>query len=171
MLLAFSPLFLREVQALTWTPRAARNIAEQQYRMALFLREFYQEQAVAANDVGAINFFAEIDCLDLYGLASLEVARAKLTGQYRRELVERLARRKGVRVAIVYRHWYDTIGGLPESWVEVGSWRILNNIVCGGDTVIFFAVAPGERDRLIACLRAFSPRLPAGVIQSGAYRQ
>ncbi len=48
--------------------------------MALFLKDFYAGNVVAANDMGAINYIADIRCLDLYGLASMEVADLKRAG-------------------------------------------------------------------------------------------
>ncbi len=62
LLLAFAawPLCTRANNALRETPRATVNIYEQQYQMGLFLKEFYTGEVVAANDVGAINYLADI---------------------------------------------------------------------------------------------------------------
>jgi len=169
ILLLLSPFVLRGALSLATTPRATTNIYEQQYQMGLFLREFYQGQSVAANDIGAINYLADIHCLDLWGLASMEVAVAKRNQQYDTRRIYELAKAKNVKIAIVYDQWYTTSGGLPSEWGNVGQWTITNNEIADGDTVSFYAVDPAERDNLIANLRQFSLRLPSTVIQRGAY--
>ena len=40
---------------------------------------------------------------------------------------------------------------------------IRQNLVCGGDAVVFYAVAPGQAPLLRRQLREFSPSLPPGV--------
>jgi len=152
-------------------PLSSRNIFEQQYQMGLFLRQFYQNQAVAANDVGAVNYLADIRCLDTWGLASIDVARAKARAGLSSELLGKLADSAGVRVAIVYDVWLigGTAGGVPRQWAKVGRWRIRDNIASACDSVTFFACRSDEQARLERCLQQYSPRLPSTVVQSGAY--
>src|SRR3989304_3783024 len=80
----------------------------------------------AANDIGAINYLADIKNLDLWGLASLEVAKAARGHYYEPELIVSLLITKKVKVAIVY-NWLNAYGGIPVSWVKVGEWKISNN--------------------------------------------
>jgi hypothetical protein len=47
----------KEGVALINTPKATTNIYEQQYQMGLFIKEFYENKSIVANDIGAINFF------------------------------------------------------------------------------------------------------------------
>jgi hypothetical protein len=168
---AGSPLVVRGARSVALIPQASKNIHEQQYQMALFLKEFYPDQTIAANDIGAINYFAEIDCLDLYGIGSLEVAKAKRELKFSSGWIESFAGKKQVRIAILYKKWYDRYGGLPSSWIEVAQWRIADNVACGDNTVCFYAVAPGEAEILSERLRKFSPRLPEGVLESGRYQE
>lgn len=169
LLLCFVPLIRRAVVSLRLTPQATTNIYEQQYQMGLFLKSFYEGEVVAANDIGAINYLADIKCIDLYGLANIETAKLIRTQKYNPEQIDRLARENGVKLAIVYDHWFNRRGGLPGKWIKVGQWTISNNVVCGGDTVSFYAVHPSETARLIENLRAFATRLPKSVAQSGDY--
>ena len=169
ILIVISPLAGRGLISLIITPQATNNIYEQQYQMGLFLKQFYQGESVAANDIGAINFLADIKCLDLWGLGSLEVAKAKRNGNYDTQLIYNLAKQKKVRVAIVYDHWFEGYGGIPSQWIKVGEWKISNNVVCGGDTVSFYAVNPKEESKLIENLRTFSSQLPKDIIQRGRY--
>jgi hypothetical protein len=165
------PLTERATTALTRTPRASKNIHDQQFQMARFLARYYPGASVAANDIGAITDLAEIDLLDLFGLADLEVARRKLHGRYRTEDIHELARDRNVRVAVVYDEWFEKLGGVPPEWVRAGEWTISHNVVCGSSRVVWYAVGPGEAETLIQRLRAFSADLPPDVRQAGAYRE
>lgn len=168
-----SPFILRAGQSLIRIQQATRNIYEQQFQMARFLHEYYDGQAVGANDIGAINYYADIDCFDLWGLGTMEVARARISGAYDSDLAYRMTRDYGVKIAIIYKEWFDVDvpGGVPREWIPVGTWRILDNKICGDDVVNFYAVDPDEKDRLVASLREFSEKLPARVIQGGYYTE
>jgi hypothetical protein len=157
----------RCVVSLRRTPWATTNIYQQQYQMALFLRAYYNGSAIAANDIGAINYFADIECLDLWGLATTEVARAKREGKYDTRLIHALGQQSRAKIAIVYDSLLDQYGGAPLEWMPVGRWRIQDNIVCLDDTVSFYAVDQAETEHLIQSLRAFAPHLPKDVAQPG----
>ncbi len=88
----------------------------------MFLKDFYQEQPVAVNDIGAISYFANSRVVDLFGLASMEVANAYRERRFDRDTIDQITQKEGVRVAIVYDDWFQTreIGGFPEQWVRVG---------------------------------------------------
>ncbi len=173
ILLIASPFILRAGQSLIRIQQATRNIYEQQFQMARFLRQYYDGTAVGANDIGAINYFADIDCFDLWGLGTMEVARARMAHEYNSETAFRMARDYGVKIAIIYEEWFnvDVPGGVPPEWIPVGNWRILDNKICGDDKVTFYAVDPDEKERLIAHLRDFSDKLPVRVIQYGYYTE
>ena len=151
-------------------PVGATNVYQQQYQMGRFLRTYYHGQAVAANDIGAISYFADLRLLDIWGLATQEVTRARLNRLYNGAAIGRLARDKGIRVAVVYRSWlFDVLPGLhgpPRRWVEMGRWRIPYNVICGDDTVNFYAVDPSEAPRLRQHLEDFATRLPPQVEQT-----
>jgi len=147
------------------TPRATTNIYQQQYQMARFLKQFYEGAPVGANDVGAINFFADIHCLDLYGLGNLEVAKEMLEGTYDTQRISEMTRARGIKVAIMYDHFFYAFGGLPKQWAKVGFWRVKNAVVLGGDTVFFYAVDAAEKPVLAAHLKQFAAQLPPGVEQ------
>ena len=164
--LVILPFAQRGFESLKQTPQATTNIYEHQYQMGLFLRSFYQGEAVAANDIGAINYLADINCLDLVGLASMEVARAKKEGHYDVPQRRKLAKLKKTKIAIVDDSLADYFGGLPSEWLKVGEWRIPNNVVCADDTISFYAVDAKEADRLVKHLEAFSSVLPKDVAQT-----
>ena len=157
----FYPLAERAARAVAETPRAAKNIFDQQYQMGLFLGRFYPGAAVAANDIGAISALADVRLLDLYGLASMDVARARRAGPLDRETVGRLTAAHGTEVIAVYRSWFSQ--SLPPDWMEAGSWRAPEKVVVADRVVTFYARDPAGRDRLTANLRAYASALPADV--------
>ena len=163
------PLAQRGLNSLIITPQATNNIYDQQYQMGLFLKQYYFGENVAANDIGAIDYFGEIRLLDLDGLGSLEVAKAKIGGIYDTKEISDLASQKDVKIALVYDQWYNKYGGLPPNWIKVGEWKIQNNVVTGGDTVSFYALSFEEEKKLIENLQIFSSTMPKDIIQTGKY--
>jgi hypothetical protein len=166
------PIGVLGFQALWKTPVASRNIWQQQYQMGLFLNEYYPQAVVAANDIGAIDYLADLHLVDLFGLASREVLRAKLGGEWQSDLagaLDRLTSAEGARIAVLYDNWfgYDPATGtasVPPDWVRVADWTIPGNVVCGGATVTWYALKPEEAEPLRSALDAFSKELPAEVV-------
>ena len=92
------PFIARGIGGLVLIPQAMTNIYEQPYQMGLFLKRFYKGVGVAANDIGAINYLADINCLDLWGIGSREVARMKKEGNYyQKERIYDLTKTKGMK--------------------------------------------------------------------------
>ncbi len=166
--LCFLRLFPQAVKGghLLWfLPQCTTDIFEQQYQMGLFVQTYYENSTVALNDIGAVNYLADIHCLDLWGLANVEVAEAKRKHTYQVSDIERLSKQSGTRIAIIYDAWFN--GGLPPEWIRVGRWTIPNNVNVGEDTVSFYAVNPSEAQYLAHSLGDFSSQLPPEVIQRG----
>lgn len=168
LMLFLCPFYVRGKDSLRKINQATTNIFKQQYQMSLFLKKFYKGQSVAANDIGCINFVADIDCLDLDGLANIKVAQLKRNGKYDREQINKLAKEKRVKIAILYDEWFKK-EGLPSQWIMVGKWKISDNIVCGSDTVSFYSVDYSEKEKLIKNLQTFSSELPRDLIQTGPF--
>ena len=131
--------------------------------MARFLDTYYRGAAVAANDIGAIDYFSSTRCLDLVGLSDIEVAKMICRKTYDSSQIRQIAQRRGVKVAIVYERWYRNWGGIPAEWTKVGQWTIPNNVVCAFATVDIYAVDPREATVLRERLEAFRRKLPEGV--------
>lgn len=165
-----TPLAARGATSLRQTPRAMTNIYQQQYQMGLFLREYYQGQAVAANDIGAINFLADIRNLDLVGLGSTEVLLIRIRASFDASRIEELTEQKRIRIAILYESWFEGTKALPAHWVKVGEWTIPDNVICAEDTVSFFATSHEEARILGRNLASFSRFLPDAVDETGDYR-
>jgi hypothetical protein len=164
------PLASRGLNAFRNTPRASANIYQQQYQMALFLDRFYRGRTIAANDVGAIGYYADIRLLDVYGLATRDTARLRRNGAYAAAAVDALGRQSDAAIAVIYPSWFADYGGVPRGWVHAGSWTVADNVVLGESTVSFYAVDAAEQAPLLRHLKDFAPRVPDAVIQTGAYR-
>jgi hypothetical protein len=163
LLFVLSPLSDRALKAMVLIPQATKNIYEQQYQMGLFLGRFYERRAVALNDIGAASFLGDIDCVDLAGLADIDVARRLLGGLFESEDVRDIAEAKDASIAIVYDSWFGN--RIPASWRRAATWTVQNNVVLGGNTVTFYALRPEELGPLRAHLNEFSPELPPSVVQ------
>lgn len=164
-LLFLFPLAIKGGRLLWFLPQCTTDIFEQQYQMGLFVRRYYQNSTVALNDIGAVNYLADIHCLDLMGLANAEVAAARHKHTYSVGDIDRLSKQTGTRIAIIYDAWFN--GGLPPEWIRIGRWTIPNNVNVGEDTVSFYAVNSAEAQYLIESLGDFSSQLPPEVIQRG----
>jgi hypothetical protein len=158
-------LILRGAWIFVRTPTACHNIYSQQYQMAQVIKRCYTGQPVALNDVGLVNYTADIRLLDLAGLANVEVARAILKRNLGPAEISRLASNAGTKIAVLFPNWFDgTVNGpLPSSWTKVASWTVPNHWMLGGNTVVFYAVDPAEAPGLSACLEGYRPNLPPEV--------
>jgi hypothetical protein len=171
---ALLPLFLLAAVTVGWRALisvtalnyAAREIYWQHYQMARFIGRYYEGQAVAANDIGAINYYNDIRCLDVFGLGSREVAILRNRRELTPERIEELADRADVRVALVYDSWFPD--GLPDSWQKAGEWRLPIATTVAGDTVSIYAVG-ADREVVARQLLEFGETLPVPVKQNVPY--
>ena len=168
LIIFFPSLFSRSYNLTREAPQASKNIYEQQYQMGLFLNKYYDGEVIAASDIGAIGYLADVEIIDLRGLGSLSVARHRLNDNFDTEDVKKMTERRDCKIAIIYEdkdYGYD----VPSNWKKAGEWTIKNNVVAGDDTVSFWAVDPDEWDDLIDHLKDFSSHLPYTVTESGNY--
>lgn len=159
--LVLLPLGVRAGQALARAVPATNNVYCQHLQMVRLVREHLGRGTFALNDIGAVSYFTEARVVDVYGLADVEVAMARLSGSFDPAWLAGHAAAQGVDVAMVYEGVLG--GGTPPGWRRVGAWRLEHNVVCGDDTVLFFAVRPGSDAALRAALAEIGPTLPPGV--------
>ncbi len=150
-------------------PLTSHNTYEQHIQMAGFIKEHYSGQAIALNDIGAVNYYADFKCVDLFGLADIDVAQSRMAGTYDTQSIERIADERDVKIAIVYSGWFDDFGGLPDKWVNVGNWTIKGNEFSKMNTLSFYAVEESEIQVLKEKLLKFSNKLPKSINQEGLY--
>ncbi len=148
---------------------AAKNIFEQQYQMSGFVNKYYSGKEIALNDIGTVNFFADIRCTDFIGIGNNDIARERFDGSFNENSMSEIAKRNKVKISILYEKWFDNYGGIPKDWIKIGQWKISDNYICGDDAVSFYAVSKDEEAKLKNNLKSFSTELPVSVSQSGEY--
>jgi hypothetical protein len=158
------PLFIRSEKVFGKAKQYCVNIYEQQYQMAQFVHTYYDSSPVAFNDIGAISFYSHGDKLDLWGIATLEVARYKRKNTYTPAIADSLSREHRIRLAIVYDTWFDP--ALLHRWSKIASWHNQHNVVLGDDSVSFYATSPLDTTELRRNLERYQPSLPAAVTVS-----
>ena len=151
-------------------PQYSRAIYLQQWQMAGFLHAYYPQAAVAANDIGAINFRNNLHCIDLVGLANSDIFAARRTGSYSTQFLDRETASHDVKVAMIYDSWFSPQSkvlfsgpAVPASWIRVGRWRIPQQQQLGSDTVSFYALTPDQVSLLAAHFHEFKSVLPSEV--------
>jgi hypothetical protein len=119
--------------------QGTKNIFEQQVQMAGFLNTYCYDCRVAAGDIGAITYFTNIDLLDMAGLGSYEVIKLQKNGQFNSQSVNAMLNREQSDLILKYDNRYVDLH-FPD-YQLIGQWTIQNNVVCGGETVNFYAKA------------------------------
>jgi hypothetical protein len=130
--------------------------------MARFIREYYNDETVAANDIGALAFYTNANVLDLWGLANQKVAKSRKDGYWTPQFLDSLCKNDGATVAIIYDSWFSD--SLTSRWQKVGTWQIQNNIICGDDVVSFYSLDQNQAAVLRNNLKKYEERLPASVV-------
>jgi hypothetical protein len=141
---------------------ASGNIHDQQIQMAAFVHARYEGAVIVANDIGAVDYFADIHLVDPAGIGNLVAARFLVNGGGKDAAgaLDHLARSRGAVFAMVYRSWLDRFQAVPASWRELAWWTIEDNFVCGDDVVTFFSIDERGGSSLLSALRAQSKLLP-----------
>lgn len=146
---------------------ASKNIFDQQIQLADFLHKYYKDSKVVANDIGAITYYNNIHLLDTYGLGSIEVAKLRKDehGKFAdtkdlQDYIYNTSRSQDFDVALVYHTWAK----MPDYFTKVGTIEILDNYICGGSIVTFYAVKKENTDKLRSQLVEFSKQMPKDVI-------
>jgi hypothetical protein len=157
-LLLGSNLVLRSLNATLKTPAITHNIYGQQYQMGKFIRSYYPKARIAANDIGALSYYGDIYMLDLWGLASNPVTKARRGGYWNNEFLQKEVKEKKIDLVIIYDSWFDK--NLPQPWIKVAEWVIPNNIICGDDNVSFYATSAAAAQQLKLNLQKFEKEQP-----------
>jgi hypothetical protein len=158
------PLAERGIMTDLKVVRATTNIYQQQFQMGRFLEKYYSGQTVVVNDIGAVSFFADIKCFDVWGLATKGIAALRLNKQYSPSTISQLVKKSGAKIAVVYDQFIrmaDVEGDRPRQWEKVGQWRIPHNVVCASNTVSIFSLDKTETINLINNLYEFRLQLAA----------
>ncbi|MFX1443895.1 MAG: hypothetical protein ACFFHV_10815 [Promethearchaeota archaeon] len=170
IIIFYTPLVHRGIETIEDIPQATNNIYDQQYQMGLFLKKYYNEKCIAANDIGAIDYLTDVKCVDLWGLGDIDTAKAIINDDLDNETIYDIAKKNNVIIAIIYESNYFGYE-IPTEWIKAGQWTISDNRVCYSSKVSFYAVDTEKYDALINNLKDFSSFLPNTVKESGNYTE
>jgi len=144
--------------ALSRTIPASEDIYRQQFQMHRFVAEFYRND-VAVNDLGLVSYRRPpgVRILDIFGLGSVEAAKATKTAAWLDEIVSR----HGVELAMIYPQWFE----VPKDWVRIGSMCEVGRapVFNPGNCVVFFSTHAQSTAGIRQDLLSFVPTLPPGV--------
>jgi hypothetical protein len=98
--------------------------------------------------------------LDLAGLGTIDVLRARKAGTFDAPFVAKMTCAGAVTAVAVYTVWFSET--MPECWVKVAEW-IRATPPRPTDVLTFYAPRGPSVDALRSRLRAFAAALPEGV--------
>jgi hypothetical protein len=158
-------LLMVRVPLLLHTPGATYNVYENQYQLGRFLAAHYQGEPIAVNDIGYVGWQHDGDLVDVAGLGSIDVLRARKEGRLDVGFSTSELADHGVHVMAVYDEFFA--GLVPPGWAAGGRWCMQSErIVLSSDCVTFYAPTGPDLDRLRAALREDAPAAPEGVVVS-----
>ena len=152
---------LRGINAMRNFIRSTYNIYEQQYQMALFIRKYYNNNTIAANDIGAISYLANVHMIDLWGLGNNEVTIARKGGYWNSAFLQSLVTKNNTSIAVIYESWFDK--ALTDNWKKGGTWQVSYSFMLGDTKVSFFAIDPKQAATLRKNLLEFNKELPKDI--------
>jgi hypothetical protein len=140
-------------------PAAATDTYQQRYQAARFLARYYDGRPVATGELGYISLLHRGPLTDMFGVGDHEVLEARKSSGQRPEAAywADLARRRGFRVAAVYRT--TMLFDHPDEWTLVGEWTI-NRKTISEPVFQFWATTPDEIGPLTGHLREYDGEMP-----------
>lgn len=138
------------------SPIAASDIYEQQYQLARFAKTLYRG-AVGVNDLGLVAYRNSDYVLDLWGLGSEPVRKARTAGEYGPAEMAALVRRHDVGVVMVYDAWFPK--GVPSDWSRVAILQT-RTVTLSQKDIAFYRTPAGNAAAVDAALHALGATLP-----------
>lgn len=159
VLIAF--ILLRTVNYTYSYRHGMQNIYDQQYQMSQFVKQYYDNEEIVLNDIGTTSYYTDAKYIDLWALASTEIANYKLEhNSINQDVVANLADRRNSKIAIIYSD--SVYNYVPIEWSKVASWTIQNRQVSDRATVYFYAINIPARE-LLDQVEEFSENIPSEV--------
>ena len=124
----------------------SREVASQMCRIRDIASLAPKNEPVILNDVGCTTFYLDNPILDLFGLTTYEARTLGGRLGISKDNIDRLARRHGAKMAMIYKPWFEN--RVPDDWVEVGSWTTSTTRYAALPTVTIYATAPQWRDEV-----------------------
>jgi hypothetical protein len=148
-----------------WTataPWAAQDIWRQHWQMRRFLIEQVKAPA-AVNDVGLTAYRNPYPVLDLAGLGSEEIRRARTEGRADRAFYAAILQRRGIEAVLIYDTWFAE--SLPAGLERVAEFHLGRApAIAGSPVVTLYATSPQAAVRLRQAASAFAPTMPRGSV-------
>jgi len=155
------PLHQRVHGALRCINLAAHHVYRQQMQLGRFFQTHYPAgTSVAVNDLGAITYLADVRCLDVSGLGSVDVLRYRRSRSFGPTEFSGLLEDHSTEVVVVYRSCLA--GRMPDHLRPVCDWWLPNPYHEG--RVTFFATTTEYANNLRKALISYQPSLPESVV-------
>jgi hypothetical protein len=150
---------------LVWTataPWAAQDIWRQHWQMRRFLIEQVKAPA-AVNDVGLTAYRNPYPVLDLVGLGSEEIRRARVAGRADRAFYASVLEKHRIEAVLIYNAWFADL--LPAGFERVAEFHLGRApAIAGAPLVTVYAASPQIAARLRQAASAFAPSMPPGSV-------
>lgn len=166
LFIAVLPLGIKFIISMNKITIASKNIYEQPFQTARFIHEFYNNKnnyAIGLNDIGAVNYYNNINCIDLAGLGNLDMARLEVENKLNSKTISELIRKNDIKILIINEKAFKQFGGIPSELIRVAEWHIPDNYICYDSVLNFLAKDTTEAILLKKNLEKFMPMLPADV--------
>jgi hypothetical protein len=138
-------------------PTASNNIYEQQYQNHRLVSELYKK-SVAVNDIGYVSFQNDSYVLDLWGLASKEIWKLRISNPLKTEWMDSVVTLKGIELAIIYDVWFPFV---PHAWTKIAELTLTKKQITASENVVaYYATQKETVDDVKRTLRAFQKILP-----------
>ncbi len=142
-------------------PRASADVYQQKFLAGEFLEKYYRNDTVASGELGWIAWLHHGPFVDLLGLGDYDILQElrATSGKAPATYWAHIATQDHVHVVVEYPLTLG--GGVPASWILVGTWVLHRPLTTAYQRDLEFwvtsprAVAPLQRH-----LRAFAPNLP-----------
>ncbi|MBR0822192.1 hypothetical protein JQ627_30035 [Bradyrhizobium liaoningense] len=157
MVLGLGVAAIPYVTAAVATPLGASDVYEQQHQMARFAQSFYG-RPVGVNDLGMVAYGNDNYTLDLWGLGSEQVRKARMMGEYGPAQMAALAEDHHVGVVMIYSSWFAK--GVPSSWRKVAVLRT-KSVTLSSQDVDFYITPLADKAVVASALWAFKASLPS----------
>ena len=142
------------------------DIRRQQVVMTRIMAALPDEDrgCVALNDLGYMALHGGFSFVDLWGLGSQDAAELRMRhpSYMEPDYCEILAKEHDIRYFVVFENWYPR-SLMPEGTVDVAYLTLKDNVVCGGDTVVFRATSAKAAERLREHLLKYRDGMPSRV--------
>ena len=164
--IASSAPYIRNLKSL---PIASNNVYEQQYQMHRFAVDYYK-MPVAINDLGYVSYNNSNYVLDLWGLASIKILKARIysSNYYEQGLkasligmVENKIDEKNIGLVMIYDNLFVKI---PDKWVKIGKLHLSKRRIANAESSVdFYATNQDVYLDIVKKMNNFIKTLPAGV--------